>query len=152
MIKKNRIYISLFILTFALVYFLWLEYRHVDIIAVHEDYGYSHVLVENFPITDRGKINWWMKNKNMLLEKYDIPKPASNGFFSIIFWDFGDGYKEEGKYDRFCFNDMKTSKNCIDKNKFFSVRKTKNNIYFFTVNDGEYTLDKDGNVVKFNFK
>lgn len=25
-----------------------------------------------------------------------------------IFWDFGEGCKEEGKYERLCFGDMKS--------------------------------------------
>ncbi len=65
----------------------------------------------------------------MLKDKYSIPKPASDGFYTVIFWDFGDGYKEEGKYDRRCFDDMKTSKNCIDKTRFSLSRMTEIKIY-----------------------
>ncbi|AML59334.1 putative membrane protein [Serratia rubidaea] len=44
----------------------------------------------------------------------------------MTFWLFGDGYQEEGKYDRLCFDDMPTKKNCIDKNLLMMVRYAKN--------------------------
>ncbi|WP_016671583.1 DUF943 family protein, partial [Yersinia pestis] len=67
---------------------------------------------------------------------------------TVIFWDFGDGYKEEGKYDRRCFDDMKTSKNCIDKNKVFSVENDRDKDILFSVYDGMYRLEKNGKIVK----
>jgi hypothetical protein len=132
-----------------LVYFLWLSLRPVEIIAVHQRNNYSDVLVKNFPFTDRGKINWWLKNKDFLKEKYAIPKPASYGNFTITFWLFGDGYKEEGKYDRLCFHDMKTKENCIEKDAVFSVDKSENLGIAFTVYDGTYILKGNGNVVEY---
>ena len=38
--------------------FTWFTQRPVKIIAVHENGHYSSVLVEQFPVTDRGKIDW----------------------------------------------------------------------------------------------
>jgi len=96
-------------------YFLWVFLRPVEIVAVHQDGNYSYVLVKNFPLTEKGKIHWWLMNKDMLKQRYDIPKPASYGAFTIEFWDFADGYLEEGKYDRLCFTDMKPPVNCIEK-------------------------------------
>ncbi|CRG50297.1 putative entero membrane protein [Yersinia wautersii] len=150
MIIRNKKNLSLLLsLTIStLIYFLWVEYRPVKIIAVHQRNNYSDVLVENFPITDSGKIAWWMKNKSMLAEKYKIPKPASYGSFTIIFWDFGDGYQEEGKYDRLCFDDMKTTENCIDKNSFLTVRNTHDNRVFFIVDNGKYLLQESNKVIK----
>ncbi|PVU26012.1 hypothetical protein A8M58_21170 [Yersinia pestis] len=124
-----------------------MEFKPVKIIAVHQRNNYSDILVENFPITDSGKIAWWIKNKSMLAEKYKIPKPASYGSFTIIFWDFGDGYQEEGKYDRLCFDDMKTAENCIDKNSFLTVRNTPDNRVFI-VDNGKYLLKESNKVTK----
>ncbi|WON78997.1 DUF943 family protein [Serratia sp. UGAL515B_01] len=39
---------------------LWLLNRPIEIVAVHQDENFSSVLVKNFPITDQGKINWWL--------------------------------------------------------------------------------------------
>ncbi|MGV3347080.1 DUF943 family protein [Enterobacteriaceae bacterium LUAb1] len=129
-------------------YWLWLSLRPVEIVAVHKDGEFSSVLVRNFPFTDRGKINWWLKNKGMLKEKYHIPQPEKNGFFSIVFWDFAEGYKEQDKYDRRCFEDMQPPLNCIDKNRIFSIWNTPDNTISFGVDDGEYTINKKGVIVR----
>ncbi|MGV3346572.1 DUF943 family protein [Enterobacteriaceae bacterium LUAb1] len=127
--------------------FLWLSLRSAEVVVVHEDGSSIDILVKNFPITSKGKINWWLKNKNGLKEKYNIPKPEQDGYFIIIFWLFGDGYKETDGYDRLCFDDMKTEINCIDKNRIFSISNSKNRGTIFTVSDGEYHI-KDGKIVK----
>lgn len=124
--KKTKVLCALLLISLLLfAYCILFQSRQVDIIAVHEDGEFSSVLVKNFPITDKGKIEWWIKNSQKLKEKYKIPNPANDGFFSIVFWDFGDGYKEEGKYDRRCFPDMKPPKNCIEKDRIFSVSDSK---------------------------
>ncbi|MDU5783425.1 MAG: DUF943 family protein [Pantoea sp.] len=151
MTAKNKKILILFLLAVCLLlsYWIWLCLRPVDIVAVHQENNYSDVLVRSFPPTDKGKIAWWLKNKDMLKEKYDIPKPSSSGYFTVVFWDFGDGYKEEGKYDRLCFKDMKPPINCIEKDAIFSVDKSRNMGIMFTVYDGDnYRLDQNGNIIK----
>ncbi|MCP1438994.1 hypothetical protein J3D56_002430 [Erwinia persicina] len=146
--NKKTLYVLLTIGCTLLGFFLWLSLRSVEIVAVHEDEEFSSVLVRNFPFTDRGKISWWLKNKEVLKAKYNIPKPAKDGFFSIVFWDFGDGYKEEAKYDRRCFDDMKPPENCIEKNRVFSVSDSKNMGISFTTNDEIYRMKESGEIVK----
>jgi len=147
---KNKKTIALFTLAACVLlgYWLWLSLRPVEIVAVHRDGEFSSVLVKNFPFTDRGKISWWLKNKDMLKEKYNIPQPDKNAFFSIVFWDFADGYKERGKYDRRCFDDIQPPLNCIDKNRIFSIWNTTGNNFSFGVGDGEYTMDKNGSIIR----
>lgn len=129
-------------------YFWWLVSRPVKIIAVHQEDNFSEILVKNFPFTDKGKINWWLANKDSLKIKYNIPSPSSSGSFYVNFWDFGDGYKEQGKYDRRCFDDMNTVKNCIDKNAVFSVENNRKKEILFMVYDGRYRMENDGNIIK----
>ncbi|THB85260.1 DUF943 family protein [Pantoea allii] len=43
-----------------------------------------------------------------------------SGYVSNIFWRCGDAYKEEGKYDRLCFYDMKKV-NFIEKDAIPSI-------------------------------
>ena len=124
---------------------LRLSLRPVEIVAVHQDGNYSSVLVKNFPITDNGKISWWLKNKILLKAQHDIPKPASYGSYTIIFWDFGDGYKEEGKYDRLCFADMETKKNCIEKEKVMTIQRINKKKPFFSINGKEYKTPGESN-------
>ncbi|MCR0999162.1 Enterobacterial putative membrane protein (DUF943) [Serratia rubidaea] len=149
--KKSLFAILLFVL--VVIYFSWLFFRPVEVIAVHQRNNFSAVLVNNFPLTEQGKISWWMKNKDMLKIRYGIPKPASYGSFTITFWLFGDGYKEEGKYDRLCFDDMDTKINCIEKDAVFSVNNdSRNRIHFTTYGGNKYVLKENGEVVKYEYK
>lgn len=148
-INRKKSFTLLMFCTLAF-YVSWLLLRPVDIVATHENRHFSSVLVNNFPLTTKGKIEWWLQNKDMLKERYDIPKPASYGNFSVSFWLFGDGYKEEGKYDRLCFDDMKTNINCIEKDIVFSVSKSKNLGVVFIVEHGIYRIDKNGKITKVN--
>jgi len=151
-IKINKI-LSVLILAFSLgvLYFIWVSLRPVDIVAVHQDGNFSDVLVNHFPLTDKGKIDWWLANKDMLKNRYDIPKPASCGAFTIVFWDFGDGYMEEGKYDRLCFVDMPPPVNCIIKNKEFTVETGRGDEMLFSADGGIYHLKKNGVMFKENY-
>ncbi|WBF45681.1 DUF943 family protein [Serratia rubidaea] len=145
---KKVIYTLTLVGVSLLGYFFWHSMQPVEIIAIHQRDNYSDVLVNHFPFTDKGKINWWLDNKEILKEKYDIPKPDSDGFFTIIFWDFGDGYKEAGKYDRMCFEDMKEKENCIEKNVFFIAENDRDNDMLFVGDGGRYLMKKNGQIIK----
>jgi len=145
---KKTLYALLVLAVILHAGLLWWSKRPVDIVAVHKSGSHSYVLVKNFPFLDKEKINWWAKNKGVLKEKYDIPNPEKEGFYSVIFWDFGEGYKETDGYDRLCFDDMKTNINCIDKEKYFTVWNGRNNDISFGVHDGEYFIKENGQMVK----
>ncbi len=120
------------------------DLQPVKIIAVHNEGNFSDILVKNFPVTERGRIDWWLKNKDMLKEKFHIPEPASNGFFFVKVWDFAAGYMEQGKYDRLCFDEMKTKTNCIEKNSLMLVRNDGENEVSFAIGENLYKKDKNG--------
>ncbi|WP_336706560.1 MULTISPECIES: DUF943 family protein [unclassified Cedecea] len=147
---KNKKAVSLLVFVSCVLAgcLLWQSLRSVEIVAVHYDGNYSDVLVKNFPLTSRGKINWWLENQEMLKAKYDIPGPESYSGYTITIWLFGEGYKEEGKYDRLCFDDMKTKVNCIDKDVVFIVDYSKNTGLELTVNGSIYRLEENGNLIK----
>lgn len=149
---KVNYQVSLFTLSFFVCLLsasvIWLSLRTVEIVAVHENGNHSYILVKHFPFTDKGRINWWQENKQMLKNRYGIPRPDTDGFFTVIFWDFGDGYKEEGKYDRLCFDDMNPPANCIEKNKVFTVNYGRNMGLYFTTNNERYLINKDGVTIK----
>ena len=69
----------------------------------------------------------------MLEKEYQTPRPDIDGSFYLTFWLFGEGYKEEGKYDRLCFKDMKPPINCIEKDRVFSVQTGRKGNLLFTV-------------------
>ena len=145
---KKTLYVLLFCVFILLASLLWLSLRPIEIVAVHDNGNWSSVLVKNFPVTDRGKIDWWLKNKDMLKRQYDIPKPASYGNYTVSIWLFGEGYKEEGKYDRLCFDDINPPINCIEKDRVFIISYSKNRGVIFTVDDGEYRMENDGKIIK----
>jgi len=147
--KNTRVfYMISFIACTYFAYIFWLYLRPVEIISVHQEENYISVLVKNFPFTDKGPINWWQSNKDMLKNRYNIPKPASYEGFTIIFWDYGDGYKEEGKYDRLCYSDVKPPKNCIDKNMLLYITYTKSSGISFIPHNDEYQINTKGELVK----
>ncbi len=149
MSKRKKILLATFIISaIFLIYLSRLYLKPVKIIAVHNDGNYSAVLVTHFPYTDTGKIDWWHDNRDMLKNRYGIPRPSSDGNFTITFWLFGEGYMKREKYDRLCFNHMKTDKNCIEKNKVFSVSKGRNGGMQLMVYDGIYKTDNNGKWVK----
>ena len=134
-------------------YCLWLSLRPVEIVAVHHrGNGFSAVLVKSFPLTDTGKIHWWLKNQAMLKEKYNTPNYSQDASFHVTFWRFGEGYKEEGKYERLCFNDMLPPINCIDKDAVFSVNNSRNLGMTFETYEGYYRLKENGDIVKFTYQ
>lgn len=134
-------------------YFIWLSLRPVEVIAVHHrENSFTSVMVREYPFTDKGKISWWLENKDMLKKKYDIPKPDKDGFFEVIFWDFGEGYKETDGYDRLCFDDMKPPFNCIEKDKVFTVWNDRNKDIFFGVQDVKYNIKENGEMVKTKYE
>lgn len=149
MLKKPKkiLFFTLAAMVFA-VTLLWLWCRPVKVIAVHQMNSSSIILVNQYPLTDKGKIEWWIKHKDVLKTKYNIPVIDENGNYKVILWGFGDGYKEEGKYDRLCFDDMNSPKNCVDKNALMIVNHYKDDITDFSAGEDIYTIDNNGEVVK----
>ncbi|WP_312467696.1 DUF943 family protein [Pseudescherichia sp.] len=125
----------------------WFNLRPVEVVTVHQDNNFADILVHNFPLTDKGKIAWWLAHADALKVKYAFPRPDKYGLYSISFWDFRDGYKEDD-FDLLCFNDMKTKKNCVDKNFVFMVNNTRDGTVVFTTDIDKYTL-KNGKIVPY---
>mgnify|MGYP001256619489 CR=1 FL=1 len=137
MLIKNKKFIFAVLLIGCVLagYVLWLSLRPIGIVAVHQRNHYSDILVRDFPVTEKGRIHWWLKNRGMLKEKFDIPKPDEDGFYSVIFWDFGEGYKETD-----------------DKNSLMMVVYSKNTGLYFRMNSGKYYLRDNGEMEKRNYE
>ncbi|WPO94452.1 DUF943 family protein [Buttiauxella sp. HR94] len=117
--------ISAGLLLLVAAYTAFVLFLPTKIVGIHRDGSYIDVLVENFPYTDQGKITWWQNNSSMMREYFNTPSASGNGQYHISFWDFNEGYKPIGKYDRLCFQDFKVNANCIDKNKLMEVVSNK---------------------------
>lgn len=150
-LKSKKIYLPFFVSGFALLIFcIWLSVRNVQIVAVHQRNNFSDVLVKNFPLTDKGKISWWLENKSKIEKEYGIPKPADYGNFNITFWDFGEGYQKTDGYDLLCFEDIKCPEKCIEKEALLSVWRFGFDDTLFLTYEGKYRLDKNGRIINAN--
>lgn len=130
----------------------WGDIYPVKIIDVHRStdrFGYDDIIVDHFPLTDRGRINWWLSQRDMLKKKYNIP---SGQRFVLTVWDVGDGYLRDSPHeDYFCFPDMTSEKNCIEKIELLEVtfRFPESNKIKFYVDGNLYIMNKkDGSMTK----
>ncbi|EML3440369.1 DUF943 family protein [Proteus mirabilis] len=142
---KYKITIIIFLLSF--IFFVVYEFFiPVKVMGVHKDTYTTSILVEDFPITDYGKIIWWKNNQDVLDKKYDLFK-NKNSLFLISIWNYGDGYLEEGKYDRLCFTEIKSNKKCIEKDKVMSIMYSLNEEKI-RIGNSAYIKDKNGSFIK----
>ncbi|MFH5066984.1 DUF943 family protein [Enterobacter cloacae complex sp. 2024EL-00215] len=149
---KKSWFIYMAIALAVIVFSLWDSIYPVKIIDVHRStdrMGYDDIIVDHFPLTDRGRINWWLSQREMLKKKYNIPAGQR---FVLTVWDVGDGYlRDSPREDYFCFPDMTSEKNCIEKNILLEVsfRFPESNKIRFFVGDNMYVMDKkDGSITK----
>ena len=149
---KKSWFIYIAIALFVIFFYLWDDIYSVKIIDVHrstDSLGYDYIIVDHFPLTDRGRINWWLSQRDMLKKKYNIP---SGQRFVLTVWDVGDGYLWDSLHeDYFCFPDMTSEKNCIEKNNLLEVafRFPESNKIKFYVDGNLYIMNKkDGSMTK----
>ncbi|EGQ5290688.1 TPA: DUF943 family protein [Enterobacter hormaechei] len=123
--------------------------RIIDIHRSTNRLGYDYIIVDHFPLTDRGRINWWLSQRDMLKKKYNIP---SGQRFVLTVWDVGDGYLRDSPHeDYFCFSEMTSEKNCIEKIELLEVtfRFPESNKIKFYVDGNLYIMNKkDGSMTK----
>ncbi|HDT3001218.1 TPA: DUF943 family protein [Proteus mirabilis] len=142
---KYKITIIIFLLSF--IFFVVYEFFiPVKVMGVHKDTYTTSILVEDFPITDYGKIIWWKKNKVILDEQYNLFKAKDSSFY-IYIWNYGDGYLEEGKYDRLCFTEIKSNKRCIEKDNLMLIKNYLNEEEI-RIGNSAYIKDKNGSFIK----
>ena len=123
--------------------------RIIDIHRSTNRLGYDDIIVDHFPLTDRGRINWWLSYRDMLKKKYNIP---SGQRFVLTVREVGDWYlRDSPREDYFCFPDMTTEKKCIEKKSLLEVtfRFPESNKIRFYVGDNMYVMNtKDGSMTK----
>ncbi|MCU5772314.1 DUF943 family protein [Erwiniaceae bacterium BAC15a-03b] len=145
---KYRKIMILFIIILCAIYIAYELLKPVKIIAIYQYRNSTDILIENPPITDAGKIKWWQHNINKLEEEKKLSPSDLDGTFYINIWDFGDGYKTEGNADRLCFDAINSDKKCIDKNKYMTIYRFKNEAPIFTIGDNSYIKLKNGEIVR----
>lgn len=119
--KKFAILIIFVILVLTYLFFS----REPEIIYVQEDEDSTFIIVRNFPITAWGKIYWWENHKNLIKEKYKLPRVDTDGNYYVAILDGSGGFKkvtEANLYsfsfehtDLYCFDEIKSEDRCIEK-------------------------------------
>ncbi|AYN29015.1 DUF943 family protein [Buttiauxella sp. 3AFRM03] len=122
-------------------YVLWQYLTPVEIVDVHGknmcskmyDCHGDILLVRHFPYLKNRQIAWWEANKDMIQAKYGIPHKSEDGYYNVTIMGFGDGYRTEpdesllfSTDEVFCFYDMPTEVQCIDRNLLFDVDLSRN--------------------------
>lgn len=147
--NKCFILLLIFVAT-GFMYGGYLIFQPVKIIATHKGQYSWHILVDRFPLTSKGRIEWWQKNKAMIFKSTGV----SEGWLTennIAIWRFGDGYKALEKYDRLCFDDMPPPNNCIEKDRLMYITLTRNGEVSYWLNDTRYIQRKSGELVEVGF-
>ncbi|MBV6820165.1 DUF943 family protein [Rahnella sp. PD12R] len=92
--------------------------------------GFSALLIKNPPFTDKGKISWWLKNKEQIRTRFNIPEPDGEGTYTVVILNIDTGYKIDRGIDEdsdlLCFDDIGTNQNCINKDWVMDVTLLRN--------------------------
>lgn len=145
MFKYKRIGTILIVL--ITVYCLWIAIRPTKIVRVDN----GAVFVEHLPTTTEGKLNWWLKNKDLLQKEYHVINTPDN--YTVIVMDFG-GYEKlpkgtrDGSIDDYtCFDDTDGEhKKCVYNSIEIVVRGSLNSRSYINIDKNTYTLTPDGKV------
>lgn len=127
--------------------YVCLNNRSVRVIAVHHNPYTVEILVDNLPLSAMSRITWWKNNRSDILSKSNIIASERGGPDYITVFAFGDGYQEEGKEDRLCFDDVKPQKNCIDKNILMTISRTRQGETRFSFKHAIYIETRQGKII-----
>ncbi|MTW41435.1 DUF943 family protein [Klebsiella sp. JL973] len=145
MLKYKRTVATVIVLIIA--YCIWIAVRPAKIVRVDN----GAVFVEHLPMTTEGKLKWWLKNKELLQEKYRIINKSYN--FTVTIMNF-DGYEElpkgtmDGSIDDYtCFDDTDHKhEKCVYNNIAIIIRGNLDGKQFINIDGKTYTQTQDGKV------
>ncbi|MFC6378365.1 DUF943 family protein [Tatumella terrea] len=139
--------IGIFLILLFAAYLIWIAVKPTKIVRVDN----NTFFVEHLPVTTEGKLNWWLKNKELLQKKYPIINATDN--YTVIIMDFG-GYEKlpkgvrDGSIDDYtCFDDTNGEHNkCVYNSIALVVRGSIDGKVFINIGDKTYTQSSDGRV------
>lgn len=83
---------------------------------------FYYVVVNHFPLTEWGRIHWYLEHKDELKKKYRVPDSVS---YHISFWDIGGGFtsiQTSGDSDLYCLPPRQNEKeHCLEKKWLLNV-------------------------------
>ncbi len=135
------------VIVLIVAYCIWLAVRPTKIVRVDN----SAVFVEHLPMTTEGKLKWWLKNKELLQEKYHIINKPYN--FTVTIMSF-DGYDElpkgtmDGSIDDYtCFDDTNGKhEKSVYNNIAIIVRGQLKGKQFINIDGKTYIQKDDGKI------
>ncbi|MGK9174691.1 DUF943 family protein [Yokenella regensburgei] len=135
------------IIALIIAYCIWSYVRPTKIVRVDG----SAVFVEHLPVTTEGKLKWWMKNKQLLQEKYHVIKTPYN--FTVTIMNF-NGYEElpkgtrDGSIDDYtCFDDANGKhEKCVYNTMAIIVRGNLNEKQFINIDHKTYVQTPEGKI------
>lgn len=129
-VKRHSVLVGMAAITGAYMLFQFLT--PVEVVAVHDN---NTLLVKNFPFLKSRQITWWEDNKEMIQEKYGLPRKDEDGYYDIYIQGFGDGYRidrgTDEDSDLLCFDDMAVAARCIEKDPLMWIGSAPNTKQFY---------------------
>lgn len=161
-IQKKRFVKQILLLIFlvAMIFMTWRITRPVQIVGVYRGNYASDIIIKNSPLTSRQFVNWWVNQQDFIFQTYG-PFENKYDLFKIAIWDIGAGFQKFDDWrpgllfdfssEQRCFEEIKSSKNCLDKNaRIMDVFKNSDNVVVFYINRDTYYLFEDGEIIKKN--
>lgn len=113
-----RKYYLLLVLIVGVCVFSWFQLP-VKIVSAVREGSRIYLFVDHFPMTDKARIAWWLDNKELLKEKYNVPFIGSKYPWTVLIGEAGDGFQflqhRASDNDLRCFDSLKPGANCIEK-------------------------------------
>ncbi|MTD26274.1 DUF943 family protein [Erwinia sorbitola] len=139
LLKKITLFVLIF---FGFIYWLYILVMPVKIISFVREGSRIYLFVEHFPVTNKGRIAWWLDNKELLIEKYDVPFIGSKHPWSVLIGEAGDGFQflqhRASDNDLRCFDSLKPGANCIEKKWLLWISHFNQVDTRYTTDDSEY--------------
>ncbi|MEJ5176640.1 DUF943 family protein [Erwinia sp. MYb416] len=138
MMKK---YYLLLVLIAGVYVFSWFQ-RPVNIVSFVREGSRIYLFVEHFPMMDKGRIAWWLDNKTLLKEKYNLSFIGSKYPWTVLVSEVGDGFQflqhRASDNDLRCFDSLKPGTNCVEKKWLLWISHFNQVDTRYTTDDSEY--------------
>ena len=142
--KNQRVIKSVLVISLLIIFFLllFLFLRPVKIVSFVREGSRIYLFVEHFPMTDKGRIAWWLDNKALLIEKYNVPFIGGKYYWSVLIGEAGDGFQflqhRASDNDLICFDSLKPGANCAEKKWLLWISHYSQTDISYTTDDSEY--------------
>lgn len=145
---KKKILLLIIVLSVTVGACFYMNNKDVKVIDAHHNGWTASIMVDRLPNFQRESIEWWLNQKSAISAKYHFKADNPKGYLDYYIYAFGEGYQEEGKEDRLCFDEMNPPKNCIDKNLLMVVLKTREGNTQFRFDHGVYIQTSNGKIIR----